>query len=808
MVKWIGAAGWSAKEARAGDRLPYARLVDESTVLLRDGSVMTSIQVPGLLFETEDSDALNAHAATREVMLRSTLDARFVMYHHVIRRRVEVELDSEFDDPLSRHIDARWKERLAGGSLFINDQFVTLIRRPARGKTGIPERLGRKWKRRGSDEIEADPKDIRNLKAAATGLVASLSAYGATILGDYAGHADGTNSEMLELLSAIYNGEMRPVRRPSGDTDIGQMLPYRRASFGLDAMELRGSGAPDFAAILGLKDYPEATSPGLLDQLLRLPYEMTVTESYAPNERTTARERIDLALRRSRSVDEEAAAERADMMAARDALGNGGVGFGDHHLTVMVRERTLDRLDDATAACAAALADTGAIAVREDTNLEPAFWAQFPGNESYIVRRALISSANMAGFGSFHGFALGQASNNHWGEAVTLLETTSATPFFFNFHHGDLGNFSVIGPSGSGKTVVMNFLAAQAQKFKPRTILFDKDRGAELFIRGIGGRYDRINAGEPTGFNPLALPDTPGNKAFLRDWLAVLLKADGPEEFGIIAGAVDAAYQNDASLRRLRHFKELLAGARRPQPGDLADRLGAWIADGEHSWLFDNDRDRLDLDRRVLGFDMTQLLENPRLRTPVMMYLFHRIEERLDGQPTMILIDEGWKALDDEVFAARIRDWLKTLRKRNALVGFATQSARDALESRISTALVEQTATMVFMPNSRARPEDYCDGFGLTDHEFALIRSLPAHSRCFLVRQPDASVVVRLDLSGAPEVLTVLSGREASVRRLDLLREAVGNDPAQWYPALTGHVWPDASAELDEDGLPIRQAAE
>jgi type IV secretion system protein VirB4 len=417
----------------------------------------------------------------------------------------------------------------------------------------------------------------------------------------------------------------------------------------------------------------------------------------------------------------------------------------------------------------------------------------------------------MAGFGSFHGFALGQANGNHWGDAVTLLETTSATPFFFNFHHGDLGNFSVIGPSGSGKTVVMNFLAAQAQKFKPRTILFDKDRGAELFIRGIGGRYDRISPGEPTGFNPLSLPDTPANRAFLRDWLAVLLQADGPEEFAIVSGAVDATYANDPSLRRLRHFKELLAGARRPEPGDLADRLSAWIGSpsgdgGEHAWLFDNERDRLDLGTRVLGFDMTALLENPRLRTPTMMYLFHRIDERLDGQPTMILIDEGWKALDDEVFAARIRDWLKTLRKRNALVGFATQSARDALDSRISTALVEQTATMVFMPNSRARPEDYCDGFGLTSHEFALIRSLPAHSRCFLVRQPDASVVVRLDLSGAPEVLTILSGRESAVRRLDLLREAVGDEPSAWYPALTGRAWPDGP--VDEDGQPVWQAAE
>ncbi len=272
--KWIGPAAWSAKEAKVGDRLPYARLIDESTLLLRDGSVMSAIQVPGLLFETEDSAALNAHAATREVMLRSALDSRFVLYHHVIRRRVEVELAAEFPDALSRHIDARWKERLAGGALFINDQFVTLIRRPARGKTGLPERMAKLFARSREGELEADPKDIRSLRAAIAALVASLSAYGASVLGEYAAEgsaAGGTHSELLELLSALYNGEMRPVRRPAADTDIGHMLPYRRASFGLDAMELRGSAAPDFAAILGLKDYPEATSPGLIDGLLRLP---------------------------------------------------------------------------------------------------------------------------------------------------------------------------------------------------------------------------------------------------------------------------------------------------------------------------------------------------------------------------------------------------------------------------------------------------------------------------------------------------------------------------------------------------------
>jgi type IV secretion system protein VirB4 len=795
--------GWGAKEVLAGDRLPYAGLVDDNVVRLRDGSVMLSLMVPGLAFETADSDELNAHVATREVLLRSSLDARFVLYHHVIRRRVEIEMAAQFDDPLAAHIDARWRARTGSGALFVNDQFITLVRRPARGKAGWADKLSRFMKNKGSENAEVDPGDVRALKAAASAMVASLGAYGARLLGDYDAPA-GRCSEVLELLSALYNGEMRPVRRPSDETDIGHMLPYRRVSFGMDALELRGATGGTFGSIVSLKDYPDSTAPGLTDALLRLPCELVLTETYAPADRQIARERIDLSIRRLRSADEEAVAERREMSAARDALGTGSVGFGDHHLSVLVRADSLDALDEVTAMCAASLADAGAVAVREEVNLEPAFWGQLPGNESFIVRRALISSANMACFGSLHGFAMGQASGNHWGDAVTLLSTTSATPFFFNFHQGDLGNFTVIGPSGSGKTVVMNFLAAQAQKFAPRTILFDKDRGAEVFLRGIGGTYSRVAAGHPTGFNPLALPDTAHNRAFLRDWLGVLLAAKGPEELATIASAVDAAYHNDPSLRRLSHFRELLAGARRPEPGDLASRLDAWLQGGEHGWLFDNQHDRLDLSQRVLGFDMTALLESPRLRTPVMMYLFHRIDERLDGEPTMILIDEGWKALDDEVFAARIRDWLKTLRKRNALVGFATQSARDALDSKIATALVEQTATMVFMPNSRARAEDYCEGFGLSQHELDVIRTLPAHSRCFLIRQSDSSVVVRLDLSGMPEVLTVLSGRESTVRKLDALRERYGDAPESWYPVLTGMQWP---GDLDEDA-PWTAAAE
>ena len=210
--------------------------------------------------------------------------------------------------------------------------------------------------------------------------------------------------------------------------------------------------------------------------------------------------------------------------------------------------------------------------------------------------------------------------------------------------------------------------------------------------------------GEPTGFNPLALPDTPPTAPSCATGSACCSRPKGRKSWRSIAAAVDAAYANDPSLRRLALFPRAARRARAARSratSPTASTRGSTMASTPGCSTTPTTSSTST--SRVLGFDMTALLESPRLRTPVMMYLFHRIEERLDGEPTMILIDEGWKALDDEVFAARIRDWLKTLRKRNALVGFATQSARDALDSRISTALVEQTATMIFMPNARAR---------------------------------------------------------------------------------------------------------
>ncbi len=776
-----------ADEVSAGSRLPYAAHVDDRTLALRDGSLCQVIALTGLLFETADTDELNYRKGLRDAMLRAIGSSRFAVYHHILRRRVAPPAPGEFADDFSRNLDAAWTGRLAARQLYANELFLTLIRRPAQGRVGVIERVAR-WfgAAKGSDAAEI-AAEVRALDAATEQLVATLGSYGARILTAY-DTPQGPCSEPLEFLSAIYNVDLRPVRLPHGDA--GEYLPYRRVSFGADTLELGpgGDAPPSLGAMVSIKDYPGQTVPGMLDNVLRVPAEMVISQSFAFVDRGESLGRMNLALRRMRASDDEALSLRGELSQAKDEVAAGRAAFGEHHMSVLVRGQTQPEVDAGVAEVQAALTDLGIIAVREDLGLEAAFWAQFPGNFKFIARRALIGSSNFASLASGHNFPVGRAAGNHWGDAVTQFETTAAGPYHFNFHHGDLGNFTVIGPSGSGKTVIVNFLLAQARRFAPRIVFFDKDRGAELFIRAIGGGYDVLRPGTPSRLNPLQLDDSAENRRFLIDWLSRLAAIDGEAlsaaEARQIKDAVDANYNAPAAYRRLRSLVELFRGGHRPHGADLYARLRPWWGEGEHAWLFDNEHDGVDLTAETVGFDMTRILDDPLLRTPAMLYLFHRVDERLDGSPTIIVVDEGWKALDDEIFVARIRDWEKTIRKRGGIVGFVTQNAEDALSSRIASAIVEQAATQIFTPNPKARAEDYVTGFGLTAHEFELVRSLPDAARCFLVKHGAESVVVRLNLAGEDDLLTVLSGRERTVRLFDEIRLKTGDDPAAWLPAL------------------------
>ena len=288
----------------------------------------------------------------------------------------------------------------------------------------------------------------------------------------------------------------------------------------------------------------------------------------------------------------------------------------------------------------------------------------------------------------------------------------------------------------------------------------------------------------------MQLPDTPQNRAFLKDWLQVLIAGEtgqtlSPQELDVLQDAIIGNYETPFYNRRLSHLAELLSGYGGRHDFSLAKRLQRWHSHGDRAWLFDNVSDALMLEHSINGFDLTSILDDKSSRTPWLMYIFHRINQKLDGRKTIIMLDEGWKLLDDPAFAARIKDWMKTIRKQNGIVGFATQSAKDAITSSVGDAIIEQSPTQIFLPNSRARPEDYCSGFGLSRHELNIIRGLSPESRSFLLKRGKDAVIARLDLGGMDEFVEVLSGKTETVTVMEQLIEKHGDVPEIWLEHFT-----------------------
>ncbi|MEQ1790278.1 MAG: VirB4 family type IV secretion/conjugal transfer ATPase, partial [Rickettsiales bacterium] len=431
----------------------------------------------------------------------------------------------------------------------------------------------------------------------------------------------------------------------------------------------------------------------------------------------------------------------------------------------------------------AELVNIGANPVREKFMMEQSFWAQLPGNHEFISRGSDISTMNLAGFASLHNYPTGKIDGNHWGNAVTIFETTSGTPYFFNFHARDVGHTTIIGPTGSGKTVLLNFLCTQAQKFNCRIFFFDKDRGAELFIRAIGGKYSIIEPSNNCGFNPLQLPDTPENRTFITEWIRALVTTnDEPfsaEDMDRVSDAVIGNYKLAKKDRILRNIAPFLG---MEGPATLAGRLKMWHSGGTYSGLFDNENDIIDFGLgNAFGFEMGEVLREKASLAPVLLYLFHRINMALDGTPTIIVLDEAWALIDNKIFATRIRDWLKTLRKLNGMVVFATQSVEDAANSSISETLIQQTATQIFLPNPKATAA-YRTAFMVTEREFNLLLTTDPGSRFFLVKQGQDVVVARIDLSGMDEVINILSARAETLTIADEMRAKHGDVPDMWIP--------------------------
>jgi type IV secretion system protein VirB4 len=328
-------------------------------------------------------------------------------------------------------------------------------------------------------------------------------------------------------------------------------------------------------------------------------------------------------------------------------------------------------------------------------------------------------------------------------------------------------------------------MLSQLEKHDPHMVFFDKDRGADLFVRAAGGTYLPIRNGVATGCAPLkALELTPENKVFLARWIGQLVGSAKREltvlELRDIASAIDGLADLPVERRSIGALRTFLNNT---DPEGIASRLRRWERGGPLGWVFDNETDDIGIGAKFIGYDMTDFLDNEEIRAPLMAYLFFRIEQLIDGRRIIIVIDEFWKALQDEGFRDLAQNKLKTIRKQNGLMLFATQSPRDAIVSPIAHTIIEQCPTQIFLPNPRGDHADYVDGFKLTEREFELLsRELPVESRRFIVKQGHNSVVAELNLRGFDDELDILSGRTASVELAEAIRKEVGDRLEDWLP--------------------------
>lgn len=773
----------SRKEFPAAEFIPYLHHYDNETIITKTGEFLQFIKVYGFSFETADDEDVDMKKMIRNSLFKSMADGSYALWFHTIRRRKSVFPGGEMTNGFARMVNEKWRMKHKMKEAYSNELFISIIRKPdTEGAAAFLHFLKQLQDR--SDEKakdEATREAHKELSEATYRLLAALRDYDARVLTVVEKDA-GLFSEPMEFLARIVNaGVDQPMQISC--SDMSHVLLMQRMYFGGRAIEIRNSTRTFFAGIVSIKEYSAATAAGVLDSFLQLQTEFIITQSYVFTNRQTALNKMQLRQRRMMQSQDVAVSQIAEISDALDMTQSGHVAFGEHHFTIMCIENSLPQLELSLSMCIAELVNVGIFPAREKLILEQCFWAQLPANFGYIGRGAEIHTLNLAGFVSLHNYPIGRISGNHWGHAVTVFDTTSGTPYYFNFHQRDVGHTTIIGPTGAGKTVLMNFLCVQSQKFRCRQFFFDKDRGAEIFVRALDGAYHTIEPGERGAFNPLQLPDTLENRNFIAEWIKALVTSGGEDfsadDMARVTEAVDGNFKLAKKDRMLRNIAPFFG---MEMPGSLAGRLRMWHSNGQYAGLFDNPTDTVDFSlSTVFGFEMGEVMNNRATLAPVLLYLFHMIGLSLDGTPTMIVLDEAWALIDNPIFATKIKDWLKTLRKLNAMVIFATQSVEDATNSSISDTLLQQTATQIFLPNPKAT-EVYRKAFMLSEREFNLLKTTDPGSRFFLVKQNKDVVVARIDLSGMEDVIMVLSGRAETVIILEEVMKEFGKDPEVWLP--------------------------
>ncbi|WP_363797299.1 VirB4 family type IV secretion/conjugal transfer ATPase [Lysobacter firmicutimachus] len=769
-------------DAPISEFIPLSTHVSPTVIKTTGGDYMLVWHLGGLPFVGREEWELEHRHNTFNRMLQTLRAPDFTnvaFWVHDVRRKRRIKTESKFGQTFNQQLSDGYFASLSGQKLMQNELYLTMIYRPIVSGKRLTEKSSNVQQLQ-----EQQDQAIAKVLELASNVEAVLKDYAPYRLGMYEAKNGVVFSEALEFFGYVLNRIDEPV--PVLPAPVYNYLPVSRHTFASktgDFVVTTPTGQNHFGAILNVKEYTDGTYPGILNGLKYLDFEYVVTHSFSPMGRQDALKVLDRTKGMMISSGDKAVSQIVELDYAMDQLASGNFVLGEYHFSFTVYADSQEALAQNIAMTRAELSNAGFVSVKEDLAVTAAYYAQFPANWKYRTRLANVSSLNFLGLSPLHNFATGKKENNPWGECVTTLQTTNGQPYFFNFHathpaENSLGekaiaNTMVIGKSGTGKTALINFLLSQVQKLQPvpTIFFFDKDRGAEIFVRACGGNYLALENGQPTGFNPFQCENTETNVQFLSDLIKVLAGKTvySAREEEDIFRAVENILDTPMHLRSMTNLQKSL-----PNMGDdgLYARLRKWTAGNSLGWVFDNPVDTINLEKAsIIGFDYTDVIDNVEVRVPVINYLLHRLEELIDGRPLIYVMDEFWKILDGggalKEFA---KNKQKTIRKQNGLGIFATQSPEDALASDISASLIEQTATLILLPNPNASREDYIEGLKLTDAEYQVVKSLDERSRCFLVKQGHAATVCQLNLRGMDDALAVIS---SSTDNIEIMHQVV-----------------------------------
>ncbi|MGO6747978.1 type IV secretion protein [Rhizobium ruizarguesonis] len=737
--------------------LPYLSVIDDVTLLLRDGDLMASFAVEGIDADTIDSRyTMDLCNALSRFIAQQRTDVAY--YVHRISMQTRPAMPPITGESFSAEIDRRWQSYLQTIGLRERVTVVTLVIRPPRKFTKFFTLIAGKDVR-SRDEVKARAARLDQMMKTLAVSVGEARPRRLTVSG----------GEWLGLLRTVITGIPGPLIPGRKFQPIADILATSHITFHGRVFECEGSepNRHRYGTILSVKDYPSETYPGMLDRL-NLHYDTVVSQSFTPIDMISAQGKIARVRKQMQAAEDAAVSLMTQLEEAEDDVASGRMTFGEHHCSITVFCDSLTELEEAMTFITRAMQEAGAAIVREKFASRAVYFAQHPGNFSYRTRPAMISSQNFAHLCALHGVSKGLSPDAcPWGEAVTIFPTARGETFRFSFHlpgkpgQRTVGHSLVLGQTGSGKTLGTAFLISQAQRLDARVILFDKDNGFEMAVRSLGGRYSSVRMGETTGFNPMRAEADARGTAWLTDWIAAIVESDGPKLSPVQLQALsDAVHSNAVADSRLQNFQQFRGQLRSTDDqGDLYTRLGRWDHGGQFGWLFGGrDVDPLGFDNRLTAFDLTEIFDNDLVRTAWLSYVFRRVERLVeDEHPTLLVLDEAWKLLDDPYFEARLKDWMLTMRKKNVAVILLTQRVSHIKNSRAGDAILESAVTRLVYP-SAFNTEAELAPLHLTQMESEFLQISNVDNHLVLLKSGSHSVVLDFDLAALGKGLDILGG--------------------------------------------------